>query len=154
MTSKVVPYLVEVTAALQPECHPERSAVTPRGVEGPFVVGMTNYWPLLGYGSYPSWLRHRITRDNVKLRLYGYRWPIRDRTETPFIKTVTTDKNGSFDFGGVPVGQYTLVIDWPVADGNSFDLEIKNSIAETSSVTVDVSPVDPDCKGGHEFIVP
>lgn len=117
------------------------------------VVGMTNYWPLLGYGSYPSWLRHRIARDNVKLRLYEYRWPIHDRTETPFIKAVTTDKNGKFDFGNVPAGHYTLVIDWPVADGNSFDVEIKNSTAETSSVTIDVSPVDPDCRGGHEFSV-
>src|SRR5690349_16372551 len=80
------------------------------------VVGMANYWPLLGYGSYPSWLRHRVTRGNVRLRLYEYGWPIRNHSETPLVKTMTTDKNGRFDFGTVPVGHYTLVIDWPGVD--------------------------------------
>jgi hypothetical protein len=117
------------------------------------VVGMTNYWPLLGYGSYPGWLRHRVSRDNVKLRLYTYGWPMRNRSETPPIKTVTTDKNGSFDFGSVPIGHYTLVIERPAVDGDFFDVEVNNRAAETSSVTIDVSPVDPDCKGGHEFMV-
>ena len=111
------------------------------------VAGMTNYWPTLGYGSYPSWLRHRVARDNVRLRLYEYGWPIQDRSQTPF-KTVTTDKNGRFDFADVPVGHYTLVIDWPSIDGNSFDVEINDLAAETASVAIDVSPVDPDCRGG------
>ena len=114
---------------------------------------MTNYWPLLGYRSYPSWLQHRVARDHVKLRLYKYGWPIRDRSETPLVETLTTDKNGRFDFGSVPVGHYTLVIDWPNVDGDSFDVEVNNLAAETSSVTIDVSQVDPDCTGGHEFMV-
>jgi hypothetical protein len=120
------------------------------------IVGMTNYWPLLGYRSYPSypsWIRHRLSRDNVKLRLDNYGWPTRNRSETPPIKTVTTDKNGGFDFGSIPVGHYTLVIDWPVIDGDFFDVEVNNRAVETSSVTIDVSPVDPDCKGGHEFMI-
>ena len=117
------------------------------------IVGMTNYWPLLGYRSYPSWLQHRVARDHVKLRLYKYGWPIRDRSETPLVETLTTDKNGRFDFGSVPVGHYTLVIDWPNVDGDSFDVEVNNLAAETSSVTIDVSQVDPDCTGGHEFMV-
>lgn len=66
---------------------------------------------------------------------------------------MTTDKNGRFDFGSVPVGHYTLVIDWPTVDGDSFDVEVNNLAAETSSVTTDVSQVDPDCTGGHEFVV-
>lgn len=117
------------------------------------VVGMTNYWPLLGYRSYPSWLRHRVARDNVKLRLYKYGWPMSEHSETPLVETVTTDKNGRFDFGSIPIGHYTLVIDWPAIDGDLFDVEITNGVGETSSVTIDVSQVDPDCMGGHEFIV-
>jgi hypothetical protein len=117
------------------------------------LVGMTNYWPLLGYGSYPSWLRYRMARDNVKLRLYKYGWPIHDHSQTPLVKTVVTGKNGRFDFGSVPLGHYRLLIDWPAIDSNSFDVEINNLATETSSVTIDVSPVDPDCKGGHEFTV-
>jgi hypothetical protein len=51
-------------------------------------------------------------------------------------------------------GHYMLVIDWPGIDGGFFDVEIKNLVAKTASVMIDVSPVDPDCEGGHEFIVP
>jgi len=116
------------------------------------VVGMTNYWPLLGYGPYPSWVRQRVSRDNVKLRLYNYGWAMLNRSEAPPVKTVTTDNHGRFDFGSVPVGHYTLVIEWTAIDGDFFDVEVNNRAAETSSVTIDVSPVDPDCKGGHEFM--
>ncbi len=116
------------------------------------VVGMGNYWPLLGYHSYPRWLRRRVARDNVDLRLYEYRWPLHDRSEMPLVKTIKTDRSGRFDFGEVSEGHYTLVIDWPAEYSNFFDVEIKRLPAETSSVKIDVSPVDPDCSGGHEFI--
>jgi hypothetical protein len=51
-------------------------------------------------------------------------------------------------------GHYTPVIEdaaWNTSD--SFDFEIKNLDRATDSITIDVSPVHPDCKGGHEFIV-
>jgi hypothetical protein len=35
-------------------------------------------------------------------RLYKYGWLMRDRSETPLVKTVTTDKNGRFDFESMP----------------------------------------------------
>ena len=117
------------------------------------VVGMTNHWPMLGYGSYPRWLRHSVERENVRIRLYRFQWPIRTNSDRPLVKTLTTDENGSFDFGAVPEGHYTLTIDWPVDYGSSFDVEISKLAAETLSVKIDVSPVGPDCRGGHEFIV-
>jgi hypothetical protein len=117
------------------------------------VVGMTNYWPMLGYKSYPPWLRHSVARERVRLRLYQYCWPIRTDSERPLVKAVTTNEDGKFDFGVVPVGHYTLLIDWPAESSESFDVEIRKLPAETSSVKIDVSPVDPDCSGGHEFIV-
>lgn len=68
------------------------------------------------------------------------------------VAAVRTDKNGEFDLGRLREGHYTLVIDWPGEYSNQFDVEIKKLTAETSSVEIDVSPVDPDCPGGHEFV--
>ncbi len=108
------------------------------------VVGMNRGWP--------RWLRQRVARDSVNLRLYEYRWPLHNRNEMPLVKTVKTDGNGRFDFGVLQEGHYTLVIDWPSEYANSFDVEIKKLPRPTSFVKIDVSPVYPDCTGGHEFI--
>lgn len=108
------------------------------------VVGMNRGWP--------RWLRQRVARDNVNLRLYEYRWPLHDRTEMPLVETVKTDGSGRFDFGELQEGHYTLVIDWPSEYAEWFDVEIKKLPKPTSSVKIDVSPVYPDCTGGHEFI--
>jgi hypothetical protein len=112
---------------------------------------MDNYRPLLGYHPYPRWLRQRVSRGNVSLRLYEYRWP-RDIRESQPVATVKTDEHGRFDFAALREGHYTLVVDWPAAYSDFFDVEIKKLLVETSSVKIDVSPVDPDCTGGHEFI--
>ena len=115
------------------------------------VVGTENYWPLLGYGSYPRWIRQRVKRVNANLRLYDYRWPGSVRERQP-IATLRTDERGRFDFGILQEGHYTLVIDWAAEHSDQFDVEIKKLPAKTSSLEIDVSPVDPDCTGGHEFI--
>jgi hypothetical protein len=106
-------------------------------------VGMNRGWP--------RWLRQRVVRANVNARLYEYRWPLHDRREMPLVKTVQTDKRGWFDFGELPKGHYTLVIDWPTEYSEWFDVEITTLPKPTTSVKIDVSPVDPDCTGGHEF---
>lgn len=85
------------------------------------------------------------------MRLYNYRWPGSVRKRQP-IATVRTDEHGRFDFGNLQEGHYTLVIDWAAEYSDQFDVEIKKLPAETSSVKIDVSPVVPDCIGGHEFI--
>jgi hypothetical protein len=108
------------------------------------VVGMGRGWP--------RWLRQRVARGSVNLRLYEYRSPVHNRSEMPLVETVRTDKDGRFDFGILQEGHYTLVIDWPSEYSESFDVEIKELPRPTSSVKIDVSPVYPDCTGGHEFI--
>jgi hypothetical protein len=108
------------------------------------VVGMSRGWP--------RWLRQRVARDNVNLRLYEYRWPLHDRSKMPLIKSVKTDGSGRFDFGDLQEGHYTLVINWPSEYAGSFDVEIKKLLRATTPVKIDVSPVYPDCTGGHEFI--
>ena len=94
----------------------------------------------------PRWLRQSVVQNHAKLTLYEYRQPFDKRL---LVKTVETDDHGSFDFGPLGIGHYTLRID----DENSFYVEIKDLPRKTESVTIDVSPVYPDCSGGHEFIV-
>jgi hypothetical protein len=65
---------------------------------------------------------------------------------------VKTDDHGWFEFGELPIGHYTLFIDWPSEYAESFDVEITHLPKPTASVKIDVSPVHPDCIGGHEFI--
>jgi hypothetical protein len=70
------------------------------------------------------------------------------------VKKSVTDGDGNFDFGSLDQGHYTLIVHdmrWDSSDW--FDVEIKNLPRQTDSVTVDISPNFPDCKGGHEFIV-
>ena len=97
-------------------------------------------------------MRQRVARDNVNLRLYEYRWPLHDRGEMSLVKSVKTDGSGRFDFGDLQEGHYTLVIDWPSEFAEWFDVEIKKLPRPTTSVKIDISPVYPDCTGGHEFV--
>ena len=96
----------------------------------------------------PRWFRQRVARGNVNLRLYDYRWPVRCRS----FKSVKTDGSGRFGLGDLPKGHYSLVVDWPSEHAEGFDVEITKLPRPTTSVKIDVSPVYPDCTGGHEFI--
>lgn len=97
----------------------------------------------------PRWLRQSFAKKHARLALYEYRWPRTPDNMPPIVRTVETDAEGTFDFGPLRPGHYTLVIE----DEDSFDVEVKESPQVTKSVTIDVSTVSPDCTGGHEFIV-
>ncbi len=97
----------------------------------------------------PRWLRQSFAKKHARLVLYEYRWPRTRNDVPPVIRTVETDSEGMFDFGPLKTGHYTLIIE----DEDSFDVEVKESAHVTESVTIDVTPVSPDCTGGHEFIV-
>ena len=56
----------------------------------------------------PRWLRHTFTRKHAKLALYDYRQPWDEKL---LVKTVEADDHGSFDFGHLKPGHYTLRID-------------------------------------------
>ena len=90
--------------------------------------------------------------DDLKLRRKAYRLVRGSDPEMPLVKAVKTDGSGRFDFGDLQEGHYTLVIDWPSESAGWFDVEIKKLPRPTTSVKIDVSPVYPDCTGGHEFI--
>ncbi len=65
-----------------------------------------------------------------------------------------TDSHGAFDFGAIPNGHYSLAIEVKNSDrmGAWFDVEVTDVVKPTREIVVDVSPIHPDCTGGHEFI--
>ncbi len=65
-----------------------------------------------------------------------------------------TDSQGSFDFGTVPGGHYSLDVTVKGSDvmGGWFDVEVTDRVKPTESILIDVSPIEPDCTGGHELI--
>jgi hypothetical protein len=100
------------------------------------------------------WLRQSVSISDASLTLYEYGSPAKAEDLNKKIAVVKTNKNGSFDFGSVPKGHYTLVVG--VKDsyrmGGWFDVEVTDAVSATKSITIDVSPIHPDCTGGHEFI--
>jgi len=99
----------------------------------------------------PRWLRQSFAMKHTKLPLYEYRRPSRP-SDQPLVRVLETDDDGRFDFGPLRTGHYELVVgeEWSY---EVFDVEVKPLLRETDSVTVDASPILPDCTGGHEFII-
>lgn len=97
------------------------------------------------------WFRQSVVRPQTKLTLYYYCWPCNVWDLSP-VKTVLTDSDGKFDFGGLQPRHYYLKVD-DERGGLSdwFDVEVKGPLIPKESVTIDISPVSPDCSGGHEF---
>jgi hypothetical protein len=91
--------------------------------------------------------RQKVANARISLYKYVHPWVI----ENPVVE-VKTNSDGWFDFGNVPKGHYTMKIDGGEL-GDFFDVEITEAARTTKSVLIDISPVTPDCKGGHEFIV-
>ena len=89
---------------------------------------------------------------DATLTLYEYRFPAKEK-DLKKVAVVTTDRDGAFDFGWIPEGHYSLVIGVKDSDrmGGWFDVEITDAVRPTKSVTIDVSPINPDCTGGNEF---
>jgi len=87
------------------------------------------------------------------LTLYEYRYPAKIE-DLKVVAVVKTDSRGNFDFGSIPKGHYTLDIDTNTSDrmGGLFDVELTDAVRTTKNIMIDVSPINPDCKGGHEFI--
>jgi hypothetical protein len=99
------------------------------------------------------WLRQSFGVAQARLTLYEYRWPaqIGDLNQ---IATQTADSHGDFDFGQIPKGHYVLTVKVANPDlmGGFFEIEITDTVKATKNIAIDVSPIHPDCTGGHEFI--
>ena len=98
------------------------------------------------------WLRQSFSVEEATLTLYEYRSAGFD--ELKKVAVVTTDRHGDFNFGSILKGHYFLNIVVKDSDrlGGLFEVEVTDAVKTTKNVTIDVSPIHPDCKGGHEFI--
>jgi hypothetical protein len=98
------------------------------------------------------WLRQSFIVRDATLSLYEYRSAgLQDLRQ---IASVKTDDHGNFDFGPIPKGHYFLNIVVKGSDrlGGLFDVEVTDSVRATKGITIDISPIHPDCTGGHEFL--
>jgi hypothetical protein len=99
------------------------------------------------------WFRQSVARPHTKLTLYVYCWPCDVGSLAP-IKTVLTSADGRFDFGTLRPSHYYLRIeDEKSSLSDWFEVEVREPPNPEESVMIDISPVHPDCSGGHEFIV-
>ncbi|HEV8524705.1 MAG TPA: hypothetical protein VGQ71_09420 [Terriglobales bacterium] len=65
----------------------------------------------------------------------------------PVVAETMADGNGNFNFGEVRPGHYVLRIKSANLE-DSFDVEVVRN-KKTKSILLDISPVFPDCTGGH-----
>ena len=100
-----------------------------------------------------EWVRQSFAVGDANLALYEYRWPAKIAELNPIL-SVTTDTRGEFDFGPIAKGHYYLVIGVKNPDlmGAVLEVEVTDEVKPTDSILIDVSPIKPDCSGGHEFI--
>jgi len=99
------------------------------------------------------WLRQSFSVANATLTLYEYRSQQKAQ-ESKRIAETHTDSDGRFDLGATPNGHYILDIKVKGSDemGGRFDVEVTDEVGQTESLLIDVSPINPDCSGGLEFI--
>lgn len=70
------------------------------------------------------------------------------------VKTVVANSNGKFDFGLLKPGHcYLKIHDQKGSLSAVFQIELKGGQNPKESEIIDISPVHPDCTGGHEFIL-
>lgn len=99
------------------------------------------------------WFRKSVVRPQAKMTLYDYCWPC-DPSSLAQVKTVLTGRDGKFDFGILKPGHYYLRIDDEKGSlSDWFEVEVKGPPNPKESETIDISPIYPNCAGGHEFIV-
>jgi hypothetical protein len=99
-----------------------------------------------------KWLRRLFSVSGAELTLYNYDQPFDWTNKLPAVARTRATPAGQFEFGDIKQGHYRLEI----SDGNLddlFDVEITNRVSKTKSILIDVSPIFPDCTGGHQFEV-
>ena len=70
------------------------------------VVGVDDY----DFRHTIRWMRHQALLPDVNLTVYIYSSAVNDVTKRRPIKAVKTDKIGAFDFGPLPLGHYTVLM--------------------------------------------
>jgi hypothetical protein len=99
-----------------------------------------------------SWWRRLFPISRAELTLYHYDQPFDWNNKPPAVAKTRTTLLGQFEFGDIEQGHYRLEISDENHD-DLFDVEITNQVSKTKSILIDISPLDPDCTGGHQFEV-
>ncbi len=74
------------------------------------------------------WVRQLVSVGDATLTLYEYRFAAKPE-ERKKVAAVKTDKKGTFDFGSIPKGHYSLQIEAKDSDrmGGWFDVEVTDA---------------------------
>jgi hypothetical protein len=96
------------------------------------------------------WLRRMFSVSGAEMKLYFYTQPW-DRKQ-PAMARVTTNSAGEFEFANIGEGHYRLEISSDNLQ-DLFDVEVTSKVSPTQRMVIDISPIFPDCTGGHEFEV-
>jgi len=97
------------------------------------------------------WLRRMFSISGAELAVYEYQGWNWNKDSKPLARAVA-NSSGEFEFGPLKEGHYTVQVKGGGLEG-WFDFEITHKAPPTKDVTIDISPVEPDCTGGHEFEV-
>ena len=94
------------------------------------------------------WLRRLFAGDSAGLQLYTHQVPYRTGQPYGFLRAMTADQSGSFDFGEVPPGEYALSVNLaPDEAGVMFHFAV-NPSKRTTEILIDASPAPYcDCCG-------
>lgn len=100
-----------------------------------------------------EWFRHRTKRRHLSMKLMPYGLSAEQERKNSPIKIVESNPSGNFDFGPLHTGHYELLIDtgWEDWGTDRYDVEVVSGPKPNKSVLIDVSPINPDCTGGHQF---
>jgi hypothetical protein len=97
-------------------------------------------------------IRQSVPVKKAKLELFSYSTTQTKIWERKPLFTKFSDDKGIFDFGQIPDGRYTLLISTEWND-DEYAVEITQKVHKSDLIKIDISPVNPDCTGGHEFLI-
>jgi hypothetical protein len=99
------------------------------------------------------WLRPSFSVSGATLTLSECRSQVAPQARKTVV-VIQADPHGALDFGAVAGDHDSRVINVDRSDRMAcwFEVEVTDSIAPGKDTVVSVSPIRPDCSGGHEFI--
>ena len=96
------------------------------------------------------WLQRRFSVSGAQLEVFEDSGPTLSH-QKPLAQTVS-DKAGEFAFGPLKDGRYAFHVKGSGMD-DWFVVEIANKPPATKRIMVDISPIHPDCSGGHAILI-
>src|SRR6266571_2566185 len=96
------------------------------------------------------WLQRMFSVSGAQLEVFEDSSPILPHSK--LLAQTVSDKAGEFEFKALKEGRYTFHIKGSGMD-DWFAVEITNKTPATKRIMVDISPIHPDCSGGHTILI-